>query len=105
MTLVRGRIYMAVMEQVDGEKPYVVVSNTSRNRALPNVLAVRVTTSPKPIMASVVELVGEDPVAGRVLCDDLIQLWPDEIRRDVGALTPATMRRVNAGLADALGLT
>jgi mRNA interferase MazF len=105
MNLVRGRVYLAVVDQVDGEKPYVVVSNNSRNRALPNVLAVRVTTTPKPSMTSIVELAAADPLVGRVLCDDVTQLWPDEVRREVGALSPVTMRRVNEGLADALGLS
>ncbi len=103
--LIRGRVYGAVMAHVDGEKPYLVVSNNSRNNKLSNVLAVRITTSVKPPMKSVVELTGADaPLTGRVLCDDLIQLWPDEVSREWGAVSPATMSRVNEGLADALGL-
>jgi mRNA interferase MazF len=105
MNLVRGRVYLAVMEHVVGEKPYLVVSNNSRNRQLPNALATRVTTTPKPSMTSTVELAPDDPLVGRVLCDELIQIWPDEVRRDVGALSLNTMRRVNEGLADALGLS
>lgn len=92
------------MEHVDGEKYYLVVSNNSRNRALPNVLAVRITTTLKPALPSIVALALDDPVAGRVLCDDLIQLWPDEVRRELGALSPATMRQINDGLKVALGL-
>jgi mRNA interferase MazF len=104
VNLIRGRVYMAVMDHVEGEKPYVVVSNNSRNRALPNVLVARITTTPKPVMPSIVELSVHDPLVGRVLCDEVTQLWSDEVRRELGALSPGTMRRVNEGLADALGL-
>ncbi|MBV9097266.1 MAG: type II toxin-antitoxin system PemK/MazF family toxin [Frankiaceae bacterium] len=103
--LVRGRVYAAVLSERIGEKPYLVVSNNRRNRALDSVIAVRVATSPKPDLASIVATTPEDPVAGRVLCDDLVEIWPDEVRRDMGACSPATMRRVGDGLRAALGLT
>lgn len=102
--LVRGRVYAAVLSERLGEKPYLVVSNNRRNRALDSVLAVRVTTSQKPELASIVATTPADPIAGRVLCDDLVELWPDEVRRDLGACSPATMRRVGDGLRAALGL-
>ena len=41
---------------------------------------------------------------GRVLCDDLVQLWRDEIRREAGALSRQTITRVDAGLRTALSL-
>ena len=105
-SLVRGRVYAAVLSGLDdlGRKPYLVVSNNRRNAALVSVLAVRLTTSPKPALPSIIESGPGDPVAGRVLCDDLVELWPDEVRADLGALTPETMRRVNAGLRAALAL-
>lgn len=93
------------MENVTGEKPYLVVSNNRRNRQLHNVLAVRITTSVKPALESIIELSPDDPLVGRVLCDDLIQLWPDEVSREMGALGPDTMRRVDTGLRAALGLS
>ena len=102
--LVRGRVYGAVLTEALGEKPYLVVSNNRRNHALTTVLAVRITTRQKPDLSSIVETSPEDPVAGRVLCDDIVELWPDEIRRDLGALSPATMKRVGDGLRAALGL-
>jgi len=103
--LVRGRIYAAVLSERLGEKPYLVVSNNRRNRALDTVLAVRVTTSQKPNLVSIVPTTPEDPVSGRVLCDDIVEIWPDEVRRDLGACTPATMRRVADGLRAALALS
>jgi mRNA interferase MazF len=103
--LIRGRVYGAVLPGVDGEKPYLVVSNNARNRQLPNVLAVRITTSDKPAMDSIVVLGAADkPLIGRVLCDDLIQLWPDEVRREWGALSPGSLRKVDVGLRAALAL-
>ncbi|MGQ0630424.1 MAG: hypothetical protein ACT4P1_05235 [Sporichthyaceae bacterium] len=58
----------------------------------------------EPALPSIVPLALDDPVTGRILCDDVIQLWPDEVRRELGALSPATMRAVNEGLKVALGL-
>jgi mRNA interferase MazF len=45
------------------------------------------------------------PLTGRVLCDDIEALYKDEITREIGALSPATMRQVDYGLAAALSLT
>ena len=47
-TLLRGRVYAAQLAHVEGEKYYLVVSNNRRNARLPQVLAVRLTTSAKP---------------------------------------------------------
>ena len=101
--LLRGRVYGAVLGDLP-EKYYLVVSNNRRNAALDSVLAVRLTTSPKPNHPSIVTLTGADPLTGRVVCDDIVELWPDEVKRDLCALTPATMANVAAGLAAALGL-
>ena len=102
--LQRGRIYAADLANVEGQKYFVVVSNNRRNRALDTVLAVRVTTTAKPVMASVVELGTKEAVKGRVVCDDIVELWEDEIRRDLGALSPTAMRAVERGLGAALQL-
>ncbi|GAY10339.1 type II toxin-antitoxin system PemK/MazF family toxin [Pseudonocardia sp. N23] len=99
---VRGRIYMADLGH--GQKPWLVVSNNQRNRALGNFLALRITTTPKPAMPTIVELTSADPLVGRALCDDLTQLFRDEIVRDVGAASPQTMARVAAGIRAALAL-
>lgn len=102
--LVRGRVYGARLSHVPGEKFYLVVSNNRRNRQLDQVLAVRLTTTHKPAIPSVVELDQREPFTGRVLCDDLETLYADEVTRDLGALTPGAMARVDNGLRAALGL-
>lgn len=89
----------------DGPKPWVIISNNNRNRQLKTAIAVRVTTTRKPEMASIVELAPSDPLVGRILCDDLVQLYRDELKSDVGAMSPGTMARVNRALAHALSLT
>lgn len=43
-----------------------------------SVLAARLTTTPKPALASIVEMASADPFSGRVVCDDIVELWPDE---------------------------
>ncbi len=103
-SLLRGRVYAAELEHVKAEKFYLVVSNNRRNQQLPQVLAVRLTTSPKPEMSSIVELAYPEPFVGRVLCDDIEVLYPDEVRRDLGALSPRAMALVETGLRHALGL-
>jgi mRNA interferase MazF len=95
---------MADLDGGYGEKPYLIVSNNARNRQLRDALGVRITTSPKPDMTSVVPLTAADPVVGRVLCDDIIPIYRDELRRDLGALSLATMNQVAAGLRFALSV-
>ena len=102
--LVRGRVYAAKLEHVPDEKYYLVVSSNRRNRQLPQVLAARLTTTPKRSRPSVVELDRREVFTGRVVCDDIETLWPDEVTRDLGALTPGAMARVEDGLRAALDL-
>lgn len=101
---VRGRVYGAVIDESLGEKYYLVVSNNQRNRHLADVLAVRLTTSRKPEIDSIVECGQEDPFAGRILCDDIVGIYKDEITRDLGAISSKTMRQVEEGLRVALAL-
>lgn len=100
----RGRVYGARLGDLP-EKYYLVVSNNQRNRKLDSVLAVRLTTSPKPPIPSIVEVRNEDAgLEGRFVCDDIVEIYHDEITRDIGAVSLGTMRRVAAGLLSALGL-
>ena len=102
--LVRGRVYAARLSNLAEDKYFLVVSNNRRNRSLPQVLAVRLTTSPKPTIRSIVELGASEVFEGRMVCDDIVELWEDEIRRDLGALSRPAMARVERGLAAALDL-
>lgn len=102
--LVRGRVYAALIIGIDTEKYFVVVSNNRRNAALPSALAVRITSSVKPAIATIIELSMNDPVQGRVLCDDIVEIYGDEVRRDLGALSPTTMQSIGRGLKFALSL-
>lgn len=104
--LVRGRIYRARPEGFTTDKFFLVVSNNIRNRALDSALVVRFTTSAKPLLPSIVEVpAGEVLPGGRVVCDDIYELFADEVTADMGALTPTTMRAVDSGLKAALALT
>ena len=100
----RGRVYMADLGEGYGDKPFLVVSNNARNSKLDDCLAARITTSVKPEIPSVVNLSQDDPIVGRVLCDDLVKLYRDELKRDIGALSSQTMARVRAGLCHALAI-
>lgn len=99
----RGRIYRADIGY--GLKPFLIVSNNARNRNLDDVLAVRLTTTVKPEIASIVVLGRDDPMGGRVLCDAITVLYRDEIGDDLGALSRASMTAVNQALKVALSLT
>ena len=103
-SLVRGVVYAATLPQVGDEKYYLVVSNNRRNANFPQVLAVRLTTTPKQPRPSVVELGHPEPFVGRAVCDDIETLWDDEVRRELGALSPAAMARIEDGLRAALGM-
>ena len=101
---VRGRVYGATLPGIGTEKFFLVVSNNTRNERLPSVLALRLTTSSKPAIATVVPLLTETVFRGSVLCDDVVEIFHEEITRDLGALSRSTMARVNHGLKVALGL-
>ncbi len=89
-----------------GLKPWLVVSNNVRNRNLDTMLAARITTTDKNArIPTVVALGHDDPLVGYVLCDDLVQLYGDELTRPLGALAVRTMRAVSDGLKVALALT
>jgi mRNA interferase MazF len=101
-TFTRGRVYYADLGA--GDKPYLVVSNNGRNQRLGSALGARITASAKPQLDSIVQLSAQDPLVGRVLCDDINVLYADEVKRDGGALSLATMVRVAAGLKAALAI-
>ena len=100
----RGQVYRVDLGH--GPKPWLVVSNNARNRNLDSVLAVRITTTGKDaVVPTVVALTSSDPLVGYVLCDDLVQLYRDELVKRVGAVSPTTIRAVSDGLRIALGLS
>lgn len=101
--LVRGQVVQANL-QLNEPKLVLVVSNNRRNSNLETVLAVRLTTSPKPDIPSIVELAHPEVFIGRVVCDDIFELWEDEVIRVVGGVTGAGMAAVEAGLRAALDL-
>ena len=105
-TLVRGRVYRALPSGFTDDNFFVVVSNNNRNRSLESVLVVRFTTSAKPAIASIVEIPSTEVLpGGRVVCDDIYDLYEDEVKADVGALSATTMAAINDGLRAALSLT
>lgn len=55
-------------------------------------------------MPSIVELPQDEVFIGRVLCDDIVELYQDEIIRDLGVLAPRSMVQINRGLKAALDI-
>ena len=103
--LVRGRIYRARPDGFTEDKFFLVISNNLRNRNLDSVLVARFTTTPKPNLPSIVEIPSGEPLSGgRVVCDDIYDLYAEEVKQDVGALSPRTMAAINLGLKAALAL-
>jgi len=101
--LARGQVVLANIGLSEAKR-LVVVSNNRRNRALSSVLAARLTTSNKPTLPSVVPLTHSDQMTGFACCDDIIEIFEDEVVQIIGALSPATMAQVGHGLAAALEL-
>lgn len=86
-----------------GSKPWVILSNNSRNRNLDTVLAARITTTTKHAhVPTVVPLTATDPLIGFVLVDDIVQLYHDELTESLGALSSATMQEISKALRIAL---
>ncbi|KRQ23337.1 MULTISPECIES: type II toxin-antitoxin system PemK/MazF family toxin [unclassified Mycobacteroides] len=82
-----------------GAKPWVILSNNSRNRNLDTVLAARITTTSKNAhLPTVVTLTAADPLVGFVLVDDIVQLYHDELTELLGALSPSTMNAISKAL-------
>lgn len=98
---VRGQIYRADLGY--GPKPWLVVSNNGRNRHTRDVLAVRLTTTERQL-PTWTELGADDPLGGRVNCDNIERLARDELADYLGTLTPTTMTAVNRALGTALPL-
>ena len=103
--LLRGRVYAARLSNLDEDKYFLVVSNNRRNNQLQQVLAVRLTTTTKPDLPSIVRLGPAEAFTGSVVCDDLVEIWQDEVTRDLGALSPTAMAAVSRGLMAALDLS
>ena len=101
--LLRGQVVRADVG-LDEPKLFLVVSNNRRNRSLPQVLTARLTTSPKPDIPSIVPLRHPEVFVGSVVCDDIVEIYEDEVVAVPGALSPAAMGAVNLGLAAALDL-
>lgn len=101
--LARGQVVQADIGLAE-PKLFVVVSNNRRNRNLGQVLAARLTTTPKPRIPSIVPLSHDDGLSGSVVCDDIVEIYEDEVLGVRGALSPITMRAVNDGLRAALDL-
>jgi mRNA interferase MazF len=103
--LLRGRVYRAHLSHVGEDKYFLVISNNRRNRAFEQVLAVRLTTTkPRTDRPALVELGPGEVMTGWASCDDIETVYDDEVRADMGAVNPQTMRRVEAGLGAALGM-
>lgn len=101
--LLRGQVVRADIG-LDEPKLFVVVSNNRRNQNLRQVLAVRLTTTSKPPIPSIVELVHPEAFVGRAVCDDIVEIYEDEVVAVIGGLSPVAMRAINAGLGAALGM-
>jgi len=101
--VLRGQVVRAEIG-LSEPKLFVIVSNNRRNRQLPQVLGARLTTSPKPALRSIVELTSSGALVGRVVCDDIVEIYPDEVIELAGALSPRDMAGVDRGLAAALDL-
>lgn len=99
----RGRVYRADLG--NGYKPWLVVSNNHRNRAIGDVIVVRITTTQRELKSWVPLSSADAPLVGYVNCDDIGPMFRDDVAADLGALSPETMVRVREALMHSLSLT
>jgi mRNA interferase MazF len=97
----RGQIYRCDLGY--GAKPWLIVSNNARNRHTADVLAVRLTTTPRTL-PTWVPMTPNDPLTGYANADNIETIGKGELGACLGTVTPGTMSRINAALATALGL-
>lgn len=103
ITPVRGQVYRADVGH--GAKPWLVVSNNLRNRVLPTVIAVRVTTSDNhPDLPTRVPLTSADPLVGYIVADDFQQIHRTDLGPLLGTLAPRTILQVNTAVKLALAI-
>ena len=95
---------MVDVPEAGGEKAFLVVSNNTRNRNLDSVICARVSTSPdRPAdLPSIVPIEDRGAVVDNVICDDLLTVRRNRLKRSVGALPPRVMAEVGKGLRSAL---
>ncbi len=104
--ITRGRIYLAALgtdEAADNEY-WLCVSNNVRNPRLDEFIAVRMTTTRKPQLATWVALTAQDKPWVSVACDDLGPMWRDQVIKDADALSVRAMRKVHQALLRVLGI-
>jgi mRNA interferase MazF len=102
----RGQIWWAGVG-LEENKRFVVVSNNVRNRQLNDVLGVRLTTSHKPDLPSIVAFPdGVAPGLARsyAVADDIWPLYKIDMTGPIGALTPAQMSAVESAMRVALDI-
>ncbi|HLA67416.1 MAG TPA: type II toxin-antitoxin system PemK/MazF family toxin [Acidimicrobiia bacterium] len=101
----RGTVWGFRFEPDAVPEPALIVSNNARNESSwPHVHVVRITTASKQPRATIVEIPPGEGVAGRVICDDLAPVPKAQLGDRMGALSPATMRRVDQALKAVLAL-
>jgi mRNA interferase MazF len=97
----RGQVYRCDLGY--GHKPWLVVSNNSRNRLLSDVIAIRLTTTTRDL-PTWAKLSPADPLTGYANADCIEQLGKGELGEYLGALSRESMRNVNQALMVALAL-
>jgi mRNA interferase MazF len=103
--VVRGQIWWVDIG-LDEHERFVVVSNNVRNRALRDVVMVRLTTADEPDIPSIVGFGAGEISDSRcfAIADDVWMIGKEWLRDRAGALTPAQMERVSQALRVALDL-
>ena len=101
--LTRGQVIQANIG-LDEPKLLVVVSNNRRNEHMPSALCARLTTTAKPDLPSVVQLDRTETFVGCIVCDDIIEVFEDEVLARRGGLSGQAMAALNDGLRAALSL-
>jgi len=93
-----GQVWWADLD-LDEHKRVVVVSENGWNSTFPNVLAVRLTTSPRRHPGAGFPLVSKQPPTIAV-CGELTSIPESRLIEPTGALSPSQMRQVAIGVLE-----
>lgn len=100
----RGQVWWVRFDDDAGRRPAVIVSNNGRNRSLATVLVVPLSTAPRPDIPTIVRMSPADGATGSAQCDHVREVPIARLAGRAFGLTPATIRAIDEGLREALGL-
>ena len=101
--MLRGEVWQADLPELSG-KLYVVVSDNKRNRYAESALAARLTTTSRHShLPTKIPIRRGEQLSGWVGCDNIVELYDEDLVKQVGVLGPQQMQDLMPGILSAFG--